>query len=131
MSNLLAVSVLQTARHVSVDGSLDDAVALLTTGDGVVAEGVLLAGGTRVVGRAGHVRGADAFAVFLVALRRRGTFALFAVRETEESGFAAGAGSADDVGLAFALPADFGAVIAEAAFGIAAAVDGAPVEVGG
>ena len=57
-----AVSVLEAAGHVAVDGSHGVALALLAAGDGVVAEGVLRAGRAGILGSALHVLGANALA---------------------------------------------------------------------
>ena len=75
---LLAVALpgLEAARHVGGDGALDLARALLAAGDGVIAEGVLLAPRALVALVARHVRRTDAVAGLLVAPRRRGTGAL-------------------------------------------------------
>ena len=130
LNNSLAVAIFEAARHIAVDGALDHAVTLLTTGDGIVSERVLLADGTRIVGRASDVRGADALAGLLITSRCRRTLALLAVGEAEEAGLAPRALPTDHVGLALALPADLGAVVAERAIGVAVAGQRAAVEVG-
>ena len=53
---------------------------------------------------------------------------MLALRVAEESGFAAGALAPDDVGLARALPAKLGAVVAQAASHVAVTLQRTAVE---
>ena len=62
----LALSTLQAAVQGPVQCPLHPAVALLTPGDRVIPEGVLLALGARVLGGPGHEGGADAVPSLLV-----------------------------------------------------------------
>ena len=79
----LALTALQTTGHVTIDRPLHHAVALLTSGDRVIPEGVLLALGARVLGGAGHEGGADAVPGLLVTGGGGRTRALLTLREPE------------------------------------------------
>ncbi len=130
--NLQAFSTLQTARHVCGYSSSSITAALLASCNGVVAEGVLLAGGARIVRGSGDVRRADAVAGGLVAPGRGRTAALLAIWEAEEVRRAPRALPTDDVGLTLALAADGRALVeGGGALAIAVAVQSAAVEVGG
>ena len=128
VQHLQAVAVLNVTRHVGADCPLHDACALLAAGGSVVAEGVLLAHGARLIVRSSDVRRADAVAVFLVAARGGRALALLAVGEAEEAGLAAGALPADHVGFARALAAHLVAGVTFGALLVAVAAQGAAVK---